>query len=68
MENCPLNGKCLEACIVYKAEVSIEGKYAIYYRTAYSNFKSRYNNHTMCFWYKSHTKDTETSKYLPNEI
>lgn len=51
-ESCPLNGKCLEACIVYRAEVSTDSKYVTYYRTADSDCKSRYNNYTMSFRHK----------------
>ena len=58
-ESCPLNGKCLEACIGYKEKVSTDGKCVIYYRTTDNDFKSRCNNHTTFFWHKSHTNNTE---------
>ena len=64
MESFPLNKKCFEAYIIYKAQVSTEGKCAIYDWTADSGFKSRYDNYTMFFRLKSHMKDTELSKYF----
>ena len=51
--SCPLNGKCVKASIIYKAQVSIERKYVIYTETVDRDFKSRYNNHTMSFRHKS---------------
>ena len=43
--DCQFNVKYLEACIVYKADVSTWGKRATYYGTAVSDLKSIYNNH-----------------------
>ena len=44
-KSCPLNGKCLHQCMVYKAEVSTNTTYKEYYGTSEGEFKSRYNNH-----------------------
>ena len=45
-ENCPLNGKFLHQCMVYKAEVTTNTTYKEYHETSEGEFKSRYNNHT----------------------
>ena len=48
-ENCPLDGKCLQTCIVYKANVITNKDSHIYYGASDAEFKSRYNNHTNLF-------------------
>ena len=63
-ESCPLNGKCLHQCMVYKTEVSANTTYREYYGASEGEFKSRYNNHTQSFRNISHINDTELSKYL----
>ena len=63
-ESCPLKGKCLHLCMVYKAEVTTNTTYKEYYGTSEGEFKSRYNNHTQSFRYISHINNTELSKYL----
>ena len=63
-ECCPLNGKCLHQCMVYKAEVSTNTTYKEYYGASEGEFKSRYNNHMQSFRNISHINDTELSKYL----
>ena len=47
-ENCPLHGKCLQTCIVYKADVITKDSH-IHYGASDGEFKSRYNNHTNSF-------------------
>ena len=42
-ENCPLDGKCLQTCIVYKADVITNKDSHIYYGASDGEFKSRYN-------------------------
>ena len=42
-ENCPLDGKCLQACIVYKADIITNKDSHIYYGASDGEFKSRYN-------------------------
>ena len=42
-ENCPLDGKCLQTCIVYKADVITNKDSHIYYGASDREFKSRYN-------------------------
>ena len=63
-ENCPLDGKCLQTCIVYKADVMTNKDSHIYYGAGDGEFKSRYNNHTNSFRYRHHEQDTELSKHI----
>ena len=61
-ESCPLNGKCLHQCMVYKVEVSTNTTDKKNYGASEGEFKSRYNNHTQSFRNISHINDTELSK------
>ena len=63
-ENCPLDGKCLQTCIVYKADVITNKDSHIYYGASDGEFKSRYNNHTNSFRHRHHEQDTELSKHI----
>ena len=63
-ENCPLDGKCLQTCNVYKADVIISKDSHIYYGASDGEFKSRYNYHTSSFRHRHHEQDTELSKYI----
>ena len=63
-ENCPLDGKCLQTCIVYKADVITNKDSHIYYGASDGEFKSRYNNHTNSFRHQYHEQDTERSKHI----
>ena len=64
--SCPLDGKCLEKCIVYKAEVttSSNNETKTYYGACEGEFKTRYNNHTKSFRLKKYISDTELSKHV----
>ena len=62
---CPLDGKCLTECFVYKASVLVPNKPTmVYYGTAEGTFKSRLYNHNKSFKFPRYSKDTELSKYL----
>ena len=63
-ENYPLDGKCLQTCIVYKADVIANKGSHIYYGASDGEFKSRYNNHTNSFRHRHHGQDTELSKHI----
>ena len=65
-ENCPLDGKCLQTCIIYKAHVITNKDSHIYYGASDGEFKSRYNNHTNSFRHGHHEEDTELSKQSGN--
>ena len=63
-KNCPLDGKCLQTCIVYKADVIANKGSHIYYGASDGEFKSRYNNHTNSFHNRHHEQGTELSKHI----
>ena len=67
--DCPLDNKCLINKIVYKAEIETnndtnELSTKVYFGISETEFKSRYNNHTMSFRNRTHENDTELSKYI----
>ena len=62
--NCPLDGKCLSQCIVYKAEVETANTKSTYYGASEGEFKFRYNNHTKAFRLRKYENDTELSKHV----
>ena len=69
--NCPLDNECLTNKIVYKAEVETNDginklSTKVYFGISETEFKSRYNNHTMSFRNRTHKNDTELSKYIWN--
>ena len=72
IKNCPLDNKCLINKIVYKAEIEInngtnELSTKFYFGINETEFKSRYNNHTMSFRNRTHENDIDLSKsFLKN--
>ena len=48
-KNCPMDGKCLEKEIVYKAETKVGDKISSYIGLTASTFKERYRNHVSSF-------------------
>ena len=67
--NCPLDNKWLINKIVYKAEIETnndtnELSNNVYFGISKTEFKSKYNNHTMSFRNRTHENDTELSKYI----
>ena len=63
-ESCPLDGECLKSCVVYKAEVKVQGDTHVYYGASEGEFKTRYNNHTKSFRLKKYESETELSKFI----
>ena len=63
-KSCPLDGNCQVKNIVYKATVTTEQNYRIYYGTAEGEFKTRYNNNTNLFRHRQNIIKTELSKYI----
>ena len=64
-KDCPLNGRCMSSCVVYKATVTAPGKPTkAYYGLTEGAFKTRYANHQTSFNRETHIKDTELSKYV----
>ena len=62
--NCPLDGSCLKACIVYRADVIKHNVTHIYYGASDKEFKFRCNNHTKSFRNRGYEKETEPSKHI----
>ena len=61
---CPMDGKCLTKCIVYKAEVGANNGKRVYYGASEGEFKTRYNNHTKSFRSRRYCNESELSKYI----
>lgn len=61
---CPLNGKCLTQCIVYKAEVKTNTSTSVYFGASEGEFKTRYRNHVKSFKHKKYQNETELSKFI----
>ena len=67
--HCPLGNKCLINKIVQKTEIETKNDInelstKVYFGISETEFKSRYNNHTMSFRNQTHENDTELSKYI----
>ena len=65
-DNCPLDGKCLQKCIVYKADVITNKGSHICYGAGDGEFKPRYNYHTNSFHHRHHKQDTKLSNTSGN--
>ena len=63
-DKCPLDGKCLSQCIIYKATVETGNNNKFYLGCCEGPFKSRFANHTKSFKHKLYAKETELSKYI----
>ena len=61
---CPLQNKCLEKALVYKASVKTGGQTYSYYGTSEGEFKTRHTNHTSSFRHESKKNSTELSKKI----
>ena len=59
---CPLDGKCRERSIVYKASLISNNITKYYYGCCETDFKSRYYNHIQSFKFKRKRNATELSK------
>ena len=62
--NCPLDGKCVQKCVVYQANVATNNEFKKGFGTPEGEFKLRYNNQTMSFRHKKRVSHTELSKDL----
>ena len=63
-EICPLKGKYLHQCMIYKSQVTTNTIYIEYSEEEEREFKSRHDNNMQSFRYITHINDTELSKYL----
>ena len=63
--DCPLEGKCRNKCVIYKASMCTpNGKTKSYYGCCETDFKARYYNHKQSFKTSSKTHQTELSKLV----
>ena len=63
-KDCPLDGKCQEECLIYKAEVKTKKESKFYYGMCEGTFKLRYNNHQKSFKNQDYENETELAKYV----
>ena len=61
---CPLNQKCLQERVVYKATVQTRLQFKSYIGSRATTFKTRYNNHKQSFKHINHRNDTALSKFM----
>ena len=63
-ETFPLNGKCLQKCMMYEATVCTNLLSRSYIRSCETTFKTRYNNHKQSFKNITPCHDTALSKFI----
>ena len=61
---CPLEGRCRQSFIVYKAAVTLGGASRHYYGCRETEFKVRFYNHNQGFKYRHKINSTELSKTI----
>ena len=59
---CPLNGKCLQKNIVYRADVECNNTTKTYYGLTEQTFKARWNNHQFSLRNEDHTQQQTDEK------
>ena len=64
--NCPLEGKCCESSIIYKAALKSNGIARHYYGCSETEFKTRFNNHKQSLVHRHKRNATELSKAVWN--
>ena len=62
-DQCPLNGKCLTTCVVYKADVITDDDQRQYTGLTEGTFKQRYYNHQLSLRDRKYSNSIELSKY-----
>ena len=63
--NCPLDCRCWEKSLVYKATVHVSNSNAMmHYGLCETKFESCYYNHLQSFKHRHKARDTELSKYI----
>ena len=63
---CPIERRCKEGPIVYKATLTSQNKSMVYYGSCETEFKIRYNNHKQSFKFENKKHATELSKAVWN--
>ena len=64
--NCPLEGKCRESSIIYKATLKFNGIAGHYYGCNETEFKTRFNNHKQSLVHRHKRNATELLKAVCN--
>ena len=64
---CPLNGYCQKASIIYKADISSNGKERTYVGSTGGAFKTRYAQHKASLAKENHRNPTALSTYYWTE-
>ena len=65
-DQCPLEGNCLEKCLIYKAVVKTEKSTKSYIGCCETAFKTRYSNHKLSLSKKTYSTRTALSKHIWN--
>ena len=65
-DECPLDGKCLQAAVIYQAKVTRtdNNTHEAYVGLTENDFKTQYRNHTASFRNTASRNSTELSKYI----
>ena len=63
-KQCPLNGQCLQSCLVYRATVTSQTTVKKYIGCTELSFKARYANHKQSFKNNKYRKATALSDYI----
>ena len=61
---CPMNGECLQKCIVYQATVTCENETKTYIGQTEDELKSRFNNHKKSLSNYQYMNETTLSKHI----
>ena len=63
-DNCPLDGNCLEAALVYKADVTAANSVESYIGNTGNDFKERYTQHNNSFRHRHLRKNTTLAGFI----
>ena len=61
---CPVNNKCLQSNLIYRATVKSNNSYKIYIGSTGNTFKERFRNHKTTFLNKNKRHSTELANYI----
>ena len=61
---CPLDGNCVQECVIYKAEVKTQNSTYHYFGLTEGLFKERYRNHMKSFKNVNYRDDSDLSDFI----
>ena len=64
ISTCPMEGKCLNKSIIYKASVKSKNKTCTYLGLSANTFKERLGNHKLSFNHQKYSQNTNLSKHI----